>query len=508
MKLLSLKYFKGEFDSLLDGFAQQFHSIIDLNTTSPICLAGVNGSGKSKLLEILADIFYYLDHFFSDDKNFSKKTLLEFELEYILENDKRTHIRISQIDSKGYPLMERKVRNKWKEIKLRSCKNYLPKHIVGYSSGDNETLSKRFEETYLEYSEAVTDLTKNPSGKKVPDTRLVFLDYKVNSYVFIANSIFREGKQLKLINDKIEELDSLESFRITIQEKPRYKSRLIPINLTQELEGYINTLKECATCSFYEETNKKTILDFYLNDQTKKIFKRNFTSAFHFYTSLYKLDLLNDILLRREKKDIVKNAEYPNQKNSFPNLSPEDKVFNIENIRVNLKSVNHDVDYFDLSDGEHQLIHVLGSILMIDSIDTLFLMDEPETHFNPQWRSRFISTLHDINPTKKQDFLITTHSPFILGDCQKQHVLIFEEGKSRNPEVQTYGLSIERILKEAFGVVPPLSDKALEDIKKLQKSKSIKNIESRIDEFGESIEKLYLFNHLGELKKNERKNLK
>ncbi|RZK10824.1 MAG: hypothetical protein EOO43_19880, partial [Flavobacterium sp.] len=147
-------------------------------------------------------------------------------------------------------------------------------------------------------------------------------------------------------------------------------------------------------------------------------------------------------------------------------------------------------------------------ILMIDVRDSLFLMDEPETHFNPQWRSKFISTLNSIKHTQKQDFFITTHSPFIIGDCQKQHVLIFENGRSRNPDVQTYGLSMERILKEAFGVVPPMSEKALEDIKKLQRSESIKNIENRIDDFGESIEKLYLFNHLGELKKSKRKTLK
>jgi restriction system-associated AAA family ATPase len=509
MKLLSLKFIKGEYDNPLDGFVQNFHKIEDLGNTTPICLAGVNGSGKSKLLEILADIFYYLDHYFSDDSSFKYKTSLQFELEYVLENARQNYIRISQNDLKGFPIMERLVRNKWEEIKTRKDgKDYLPKHIVGYSSGDNETLSKRFEDSYLEYSEAVTDLEKNPTGTNVPDTRLVFLDYKVNSYVFIANSVFREKQQLQLIEDKIEEMNGLESFRIIIQEKPRYKNGATQIRLTPELRTYINSLEKCATCSFYEPKNKKTILDFYLNEQTKKLIKAHFDSAFQFYTSLYKLDLLNDILLRNEKKAIIRNTEYPNQKNAFPILSPEDKVFNIENIRVNLKSVDHDVDYYDLSDGEYQLIHVLGSILMIDVPDTLFLMDEPETHFNPQWRSKFISTLNTIKHIPKQDFFITTHSPFILGDCQKQHVLIFEEGKSRNPDVQTYGLSMERILKEAFGVVPPMSEKALEDIKKLQKSTSIKNIESRIDEFGESIEKLYLFNHLGELKKTKRKPLK
>jgi restriction system-associated AAA family ATPase len=505
MKILNLKYIKGIYDNPLEGFDKQFHSSRDINKTTPICLAGINGSGKSKLLEILTDIFFYLDRYSDIQSGYNEKTGLQFELEYILEYKTIKRIKVSQLEEVGFPTFEVYSKNKWHVIERNGIKEkYLPKNIVGYSSGDNETLSKRYEESYMDYSEAVTDLVKNPGNKKVADTRLVFLDYKVNSYVFISNSIFRPQRQLQLITDKIERLESLESFRITIQERPRYKSRLIDIKITPELRSYIDALRNCSSCFYYEEENEKTILDFYLNKETKEVFKLHFDSAFHLYTSLYKLDLLNDILLRREKKSIIKNSEYPNQKNSYPILSPEDKVFNIENIRINLNNVNHDIDYYDLSDGEHQLIHVLGSILMIDVPDALFLMDEPETHFNPQWRSKFISTIDSIGHTKKQDFFITTHSPFILGDCKKEHVLIFEEGKAKNPSVQTYGLSMERLLKEAFGVVPPMSDKALGDIQNVQKSTSIKNIERRLDDFGESIEKMYLYNRLGELKKTKR----
>jgi restriction system-associated AAA family ATPase len=334
---------------------------------------------------------------------------------------------------------------------------------------------------------------------------LIFLDYKVNSYVFIANSIFRSKKELEIITKKVAPLESLESFRITIQEKPKYKNRYIPIRLTPELSKYLGALKKCATCYYYEEENKKTILDFYINPITKKLFKQHYKSAFDLYNSLYKLDLLNEILLKKSKRETIANAEYTNQKHLYPQLSLEDRVFSVENIRVNLSHVNSDLDYYDLSDGEHQLIHVLGSLLMINSPDVLFLLDEPETHFNPQWRSKFISALNEMKHTVKQDFFITTHSPFILGDCKMEHVFIFEKGKARNPSVQTYGLSTERILREAFGVIPPMSEKSLSDIQRLQRSTSYKNIEKRIDDFGESIEKVYLFDRLSELKKLEKK---
>ncbi|SKA01218.1 restriction system-associated AAA family ATPase [Sediminibacterium ginsengisoli] len=498
MKLLRLKFIKGRYATPVDGFEQVFHLKEDLNKTTPICLAGVNGSGKSKLLEVFSDIFYYLNGYCTSDSQ-PEKTKIQFELEYVKESPKRIHVKISQPEEEGFPQFEIITAKGILTVDDRlEAETLLPKFVVGYTSGDNQTISKRFEETYIEYSDAVTNLSKNPDGTIVPDTRLVFLDYKVNSFVLIANSIFRSTSQLQLISDKIAQWDSLESFRIIVQLKPRYKNR-ITIGLTPELNKYIGALKKCATCYHYDEENDKTILDFYINPNSRRLFKKYFDSPFHLYSALYKLDLLNDILLRREKRNTIKEAEYPNQKHIYPQLSSEDKVFNVESVRVNLKGVKEDIDYYDLSDGEHQLIHIIGSLLMIEDPDVLFLLDEPETHFNPQWRSKFISTLNMIAHTKKQDFFISTHSPFLLGDCSTEHVLIFKGGKASKPKIQTYGVSMDKLLKEAFGVIPPMSEKSLSDIQDLQKSRSYTKIVDRIDDFGESLEKVYLFHRLNEL---------
>ncbi|MGY0039660.1 AAA family ATPase [Pedobacter sp. NJ-S-72] len=81
-----------------------------------------------------------------------------------------------------------------------------------------------------------------------------------------------------------------------------------------------------------------------------------------------------------------------------------------------------------LSDGEHQFLHAMGICLLFRNSNSLFLMDEPETHFNPDWRSKFISTLKDCldqkNQTYLSELLITSHSPFIVSDCFQENVLI------------------------------------------------------------------------------------
>jgi restriction system-associated AAA family ATPase len=502
MKIIKFNYIKGEYPHPLDGFNQLFHFNEDVNRTLPICLAGINGSGKSKLLEKIAEVFYYLINYYSSADNF--KTKLQFELEYYHEGKKNTHVKISQLNQSGFPIFEILAKeSKTIESTKDQIIKLLPSKIIGYTSGQNETLSKYFEESYSEYSDSVTNLTRFPKEGNVPDSKFVFLDNNVNSFVFISNSIFRNEKDLKLITGKINKLESLESFRIIIQENPKYKNKHTKIDFTPELSAYFASLKKCATTYYYEIETERTTLDFYINRTTIALFKKYFESSFHLYSSLYKLDLLNEILIKRDKFNVRKNAEYLNQKNNYPIVSSDDKVFSIENIRLNLKKNENDIEYFDLSDGEHQWIHVLGSIMMINDPNVLFLLDEPETHFNPQWRSKFISILNEIEHTKSQEFFITTHSPFLISDCPKENVLIFKDGKASKPNIQTYGASMESILQEAFEVLPPMSEKSLLDIKTLQKSSSKKVIEKRIGDFGESIEKFYLYQRLSELNEEE-----
>jgi restriction system-associated AAA family ATPase len=115
-----------------------------------------------------------------------------------------------------------------------------------------------------------------------------------------------------------------------------------------------------------------------------------------------------------------------------------------------------------LSDGEHQLLHSLGLCLLFRNTNSLFLLDEPETHFNPDWRANFITRLGQCLPNKSnnsvgQDMLITTHTPFLISDSKPDKVLVFEKDKTTGevsigrPEYNTLGASINKITMSIFG---------------------------------------------------------
>ena len=156
---------------------------------------------------------------------------------------------------------------------------------------------------------------------------------------------------------------------------------------------------------------------------------------------------------------------------------------------------------------------------MVSFPDVLFLLDEPESHFNPQWRVKFISKLIDLptphgsrrddSEASRQDCLLTTHAPFVPSDMARDKVLIFgknqETGKVevRRPDIETYGTTFDAILEECFGVRPPISQIPRDDIKALMESKDPTAIKEGMQRLGQSVEKVFLADKLRQLNKEE-----
>ncbi|MNT23241.1 hypothetical protein D3C72_1586530 [compost metagenome] len=193
-----------------------------------------------------------------------------------------------------------------------------------------------------------------------------------------------------------------------------------------------------------------------------------------------------------------------------PVPAPEDNVFYFLDYRIlKLKRETNELSNLllkNLSDGEQQFLHSMGICLMLKNRSALLLLDEPETHFNPDWRSKFISTIKGSleaagNNNLMMDLLITSHSPFIVSDCKREKVFVFEGKTVANPKINTFGTSVNIITEEVFKKKETISDlsiKEISDIKALPLD-TLENIEdaknaSRI--LGESVEKVLLFREL------------
>lgn len=87
-----------------------------------------------------------------------------------------------------------------------------------------------------------------------------------------------------------------------------------------------------------------------------------------------------------------------------------------------------DLFKFDqLSEGEKQLVAVIGAIHLINQPDNLVLLDEPDTHLNPQWSWEYpemLTEAFDSQQRRRSTVLMATHNPVMISGLTKDEVLL------------------------------------------------------------------------------------
>lgn len=527
---------------LLDGLDVGLRgSQIGPEQFAPLCLVGPNGAGKSQFLQVVAEAFQTVFHACVENEERAKGNEdLQFEIEYVIRPagaGERVAVRLSRrSDGRRRPTLkiERKDGLEWAGCSLEEPATHalLPSRIVGYTSGDNETLSLPFLVSRSGYADAVGKqaLTREPvaESRPIPDTRLMLVDYGTHLEVLVANLLLGavEERDALLLDAKLKELHS---FRCVIQLAHRAVPKLSAretstrkrkgVQLTDELERYIDQLKRCSTCHAYDEKSEIYVFDFLVTDQTREAFLTFWTTTIELYSALHKLAMLNDLAIPKVTRErLLRDIKTRRFASRLPEPQDEDRVFRFEQVRFRPKVGEGVVDYVSLSDGEHQLAQILGTMCMVSFPNVLFLLDEPESHFNPQWRVKFISRLMDL-PTAngkrgeagsvaaQQDCLLTTHSPFVPSDMPRRNVLIFKKGdckvEVRLPDIETFGTTFDAILGECFGVRPPMSEVPRREIKELMDSEDADEIKAGIAKLGDSVEKVFLMDHLRQISKQE-----
>lgn len=506
----------------------------------PICLIGPNGAGKSQFLQIVAEIFQSVFHSaVTTEERVEGNPKLQFEIEYLIrpaKAQKELRVRITRkpdVKHRVRMVMHKKSSGTdWVECELPSkeATALLPRKVVGYSSGANETLSLPFLLSRSGYADEVySQATKADTSRSIPDTRLMLIDYGTHLEVLVANLILSGVAQSRALISHAH-LKELHSFRCVVQlahkavpkAPPHLKNRSTRkgIQLTPELEKYLDQLKRCATCHHFEEKTEKYTFDFFVDGETIKAFSAFWDSALDLYSALHKLAMLNDLAIPRPTRNRFRDeTEKRRFASRLPEPQDEDKVFRFERVNFRAAGNNQIVDYVSLSDGEHQLAQLLGTFCMLSYSDVLFLLDEPESHFNPQWRVKFISRLLDL-PTahgtrrgdsvaSQQDALLTTHAPFVPSDMQRDKVLIFGKEKEgivvKRPDIETFGSTFDAILDVCFDVRPPFSEEPRKKIKELMRSKNSKKILEGMEHLGPSVDKAFLADHLRQLNEEKSK---
>lgn len=94
-------------------------------------------------------------------------------------------------------------------------------------------------------------------------------------------------------------------------------------------------------------------------------------------------------------------------------------------IRVRIRGLDGGLTFRELSEGEQQLLVVLGLLRFTGEADSLFLLDEPDTHLNPSWAVKYLSFLKEFVPAEKSSHVvIATHNPLAIAELSRGQVQI------------------------------------------------------------------------------------
>jgi type I restriction enzyme S subunit len=480
------------------------------NEASPICLVGLNGSGKSNLIEAIAEVFCFLELINLPWKKVEsassryRENRHRFELEYTIHDAKGERlIRVRKLKKSGAEFFI--VKSDGAEDPVAPGRDQLlllPRRIVGYSSGLNETVSHPFLRTKTIYSEEVRDAAP-PEGvassedDKVFDTRTLYMDYESNAAILICNFVFRKQSELAII-DEFTRVRGVSSFGLHFNRKRAGKSGIHrTVRLTGELHSYLKKFAYCAGAA-YDETQESYDFSFKLTHEVKKRLRQEFKTAENLFMAMHKWSLLNALVLSDEQRkvylrsDITKGAlERP------PSVPPSDRVFDIVDLKLNLSVPPIEIDYSGLSDGEHQFIQVFGTAMLFSAPGTLFLLDEPESHFNPGWRTKFNLILKALPNATRQEYVISTHSPFIVSGSRKSNVYKFERNDAKITfapvDFETYGASFDVLLKKLFSIDSLIDQSAKEELQEIIKRGKVQEMKTAVGEFAESKEKRKLY---------------
>jgi predicted ATPase len=433
-----------------DGVARDFksHAVI-----------GQNGSGKSNMIEAIVTIFRDLD--------LKKKTEFDYELDYWCRGNL---IRVKSVENKVEVFdqdlaITLGVGTSYALSHLSShADRYLPKHVFAYYSGRNERIEALFLTHQRRFYKALLD------GEDEPLRRLFYCRSVHSQFVLLAYLLREDAECRRILKGLgIVELDSV----LFVLKNP-YWFKGKPIKNGDPRFWYARGVVKkflgqlWSRCISPIDWNENRVLDF--RDRKEEL-------------DLLYLFLPDKEALQKLANDVGDTSRF------FKHLESTYISDLIDEVRINVKhsDVEGNLTFTQLSEGQQQFLTVLGLMRFTHEDESLFLLDEPDTHLNPIWKLSYfeeidrVVKLQNASALASSQLIITTHDPLMIGSLRKEQVRIMrsEGGKTTvdTPEEHPQGMGVAGLLKsELFGLSSTLDSYTL---KKLQERNELLALRSR-----------------------------
>jgi predicted ATPase len=429
---------------------------------------GWNGTGKSNVLEALAIIFRDL---------IGKKRTPEFAFQLVYRMGSGETLRLIHIDAdpdrKKEPFiihvadaqqtMQAELINNVLEfeppdtkpagrsIKLTAFLNgdaeYLPRYVFSYYSGE----SPRMHEVFRPYLESYDSKLRNGED---PGLKRLFYAMPVHSQFVLLAFLIQQSDVVRAFLDDHLGLDPDEGIEsvLFVLRQPPWKSKAADgdprfWNARGVVSDFLSRLQDIALAPVDISRNVPTSI---WNKKTLE------------FKYLY---VKNIAALRR----LVGNQSPAQFFRDLESTYVSELIEEVR-IRVRLKKNDGSVTFRELSEGEQQLLTVLGLLRFTAENESLFLLDEPDTHLNPRWSVDYISYLKKfissgVQQEETSHIILTTHNPLAVAELDREQVQILRLSKDDErrrivacfPETAPRGMGYAAIVtSDMFGIASSL----------------------------------------------------
>ncbi|WP_079242486.1 AAA family ATPase [Chryseobacterium indologenes] len=405
-------------------------------------LVGKNGLGKSNLIEILALIFKNLDLFNNVDDFISWTYDTKNNFQFIINYECYQDDILIKCNEKQFSISTRSINSTnntefsiipFKDfLKDRSIR-YIPKYIIGYYSGENKRIKSIIKEHEDKQKEILKTFQRNKKEEKEEGLRKLFFTENYHSQLLILTLVLFRGHST--FKSKIDDLfinyigiESIENFTIlfnnpdwnykNIDGKNKGMEYLISnINDKEYIKNPFWNLKgkiDSLLTRFYNHQIDNSVEPIYYDNEGDD--KRNFVNEFLLFDKIVFETFITEII-----------EYYPHPVDFFDAIESAVIVDILHSItfEVKKKDIKDSIRFDQLSEGEQQLLTVLSLLLVVSTDECLFLLDEPDTHLNPEWQRDYIELLRKFNTNDfNSHIFVATHSPLIVQSSIDSEILL------------------------------------------------------------------------------------
>lgn len=378
---------------------QDFSIEFDRSTGTTL-IVGRNGSGKSNLIEALVRIFRDLDRGFKG----KEKSAFPFDIEYEIRGD------IVRVDHDPARDRDHVLLHVNGEI-VRPAqfftgeRRYLPETLFAYYSGPSNRLEELFDESLAEFRDAM--INNDFAARQ----RLIY-GRPIHSK-FVLLSFFSEANpETKRFMSDYLGIDDIESTLFVL--KQPYWGAKQGVGAKADFWGAKGVVRRFLfACSRFALAPLQLDVRIPVGIKRVKSEERVF------------LYLPDREALAALVRDIAGAGNQGPARELFKTLESAYVSDLISDVRISVRKRNLDgtVTFRELSEGEQQLLMVLGLLRFTKDEESLFLLDEPDTHLNPVWSQRFLELIErTVSRDDTSQVLIATHDPVAISMLTRRQV--------------------------------------------------------------------------------------